>query len=532
MLKYQSSVIKCKLINDKNCTWNCCMIQNGSQRYVVTTIAMILLSLPCKNLKNTFSKNLRDLSSLLLDVTVWIQSSNNKISAEFTTAWQSKRFNQIIKKVRFSSEMLSNDNGKNSNEAMACCDLHNNDELLSWFGVFSVENFNLSHWTLPNSFVNLYQGMTVWTNSFPFGDSNYEAFYNCISKGILCNIIDDVFLLIDACCLPGSQGAWVYGKNFKPLGVVIWPLELKTGQLAGMSIVCSWKEVFSSFMIQSTPLRLTLVNKIALEKSKIDASSKEIEVVSLRHSNGWGSGVVVMLDELSKKIYIATCRHVVEPANNQVLCANFFCGTRMHRTTYAKVVYSSMKKSWLDFALLEVNCDCTLFSDVLQKMQNFCIKSDQIYILNYARNYQRGKSIISKGYCLFDSTAITPTITKGILSSMVFAKNNALVPKNSPILLHSNCTVLDGISGGGIFSAHDWVFYGLVVNNIKEHFDDQKCILYQNINFVLPAAVFMPTVLSYRTNKSDFSVLNRMSFDVGFQKAWLVPTHSFCVSKL
>ena len=528
-LGVNACLIKAKLINDKECTWNGCLFEHDNKACVITTAVSIAMLLPCKHLKLIVSKRFKNLSSYVLDVQIGIkpEARSEKLvlfNAIIMAAWKSYKFARTLRQVKFSSEFIAGQNQSQFSDSSFCCYLHQDDDLLSWFVMLDVENFKISFpWLSVNAETTLHQGMEVCSFSYPFGDDYHPSFHNCISKGIISNQINDNFLLIDACCLPGSHGAVVVTSENEMVGFVICPLELKNGQLTGMTIVCSWKEVYGSYLEQHCFEKLAGNSVLSVNKLG-DNHSKGVEVVCLQHGRGWGSGVAVGInkDLHRSSLFVATCCHVVAPAANRRLQATLFCGTKNQVILEAKVIYSTVKDSWLDFALLEIPCKASIASKLIGQMQDCLVEKGTLSYLRYPSKYTAGTALFAKGHCLFENSCMLPTITNGVLSQALYAERYADVLNHSPVLLHTNCIVLDGASGGGVFSGDQQCFYGLIVNNVKQLFDDQKHVLYPKINFVLPSGVFMPFVVSFLLKNSSFAVLDDLALDKQLKQHWLL----------
>ena len=534
--------VKCYLTNDKECCWSGCLLKLNNQASVVTTLAHIAFTLPCKQLRFAAARRFGTISSFLLNVDIYVKHKAKsekvkKYSGTTIAVWKSYKLASSLREVKFTSDLLANENQSNFPDAPNCCSAHRDDSLLSWFILFSIENWGDHDVFVPHPY-QISQGMTVWTYSYPFGDIDHAAFHNCASKGIISNIINDALLVVDASTLPGSHGAGVYTSNSKLIGIVICPLELKTGQMTGLTVVCCWKEVKKALMDQTNFFKSPvggsrLISNIRSEINGLNGFCFSVEVVCLRHSRGWGSGVIVAVDASKKgsKFYIATCRHVVEPAKTNIIQTRLFCGSKYAVKLSSKVVYCSPKISWLDFALLEATCAHEITYKLNERLKHTTFEKDSLRFLKYASAYDIGTSVFAKGHCLFDSGSISPTVTSGIISNVLYAKRLVSMLGQGPVLIHSNCTVLDGASGGGIFSNDNWCFYGLVVNNVKELYDDDKHVLYQKINFVLPASVFMPSVISYILRTLPFSVLDRVATDEELKTQWLLQHNQSCFAK-
>nr|XP_018667509.1 peroxisomal leader peptide-processing protease-like [Ciona intestinalis] len=374
--------------------------------------------------------------------------------------------------------------------------------------------------------------MEVTTTSFPFGAETLGTFGGCVSTGIICNVVEDQLMIIDARVLPGSEGGAVISVNQDVVGIIVSPLVLKTGQLSGLSLVCEINEVLKSF--RDVCYKNTLNSGVqffhkTLSKGELCAEEKSGKinsagVVVLENNKGWGSGVVVAINYKLKdnaSIIIATCRHVVQPVADWGVRVQFCSGKNQVKRN-GTIIYKS-KVSWLDFALVKVDCDVTFSQRLIQDISNFIKISHTCFVLKYETNYFKGVDVYATGHCLLEHHKNGPTITHGILSNVLYLPQNAFNTFSKAVMLQTTCIVHDGASGGAVFSKLDNKLLGLIVNNVKEVFTEERFTLYPDVNFILPAVLFMPLLCKYLLGKMNvFENLDILSESKEIQNVWFL----------
>ncbi|XP_076808089.1 peroxisomal leader peptide-processing protease-like [Clavelina lepadiformis] len=538
--------------SQKKYFWSGLVFGSDNDWFVISSFFPLAYILSCEELKEFGNKSYKSSFDVSVKCKAHVRMSNQdyvELPAVPLLAWKCIDFANVWNRVNIKQTYGILDSEKHFQHS--CCVAHETEEFLPWFVLFQLRNANRSdafvtrkipgckHKSQRLHNIDMQQGMAIWTSSCPFGDSAMTLFHGSLSKGILCNIIKDTVYIIDAHCLPGSEGGGVYSKKFHLIGIIVCSLVLKTQQMAGVSIACSAKTLWSSLrdVLATTSCRLhkskvlyqllsDCYHSTETDTSEVDScTSSKPEVVSLHHRKGWGSGVVVGIDLTKGNSYIllVTCCHVVEPGANNILHAKFYCGSKNRMTLNAHVVYCS-RKSWLDFAVLKIYCSTEIAENILSGIKTYVNKiGNMVYSVNYAVHYKKGQLVFARGHCLFETDAFQPTITHGVISSIGFSPKSFLPHISQvPILLHTTCIVHDGASGGALYSTSQNLFYGIIVNNVKETYADDKQILYPQVSFILPAQLFMPAVKGFLLNSNKtFSLLEDLASNVEISKNWL-----------
>jgi len=95
-------------------------------------------------------------------------------------------------------------------------------------------------------------GSVVHVVGTPYGNLSPAVFLNSVSKGVLSNIAgaDQVLLLTDARCIPGTEGGAIYAQSWQhdcpPFGIVVASLCWKANEWIGLSLGCRLSSVLNS----------------------------------------------------------------------------------------------------------------------------------------------------------------------------------------------------------------------------------------------------------------------------------------------
>ncbi|XP_039265899.2 peroxisomal leader peptide-processing protease-like [Styela clava] len=461
-----------------------------------------------------------------------------KVSKKYQTvfgspiiAWECSDFEQqqkAIFKPKLDWNMSSNGSDKVENEPT----------ILSWFILYQLDANEMSKLdfdklrcqasSLCTDF-HIRTGQPIETRSYPFGPDIMEIFTSAVSTGIISNVsLDKSLFLIDARCLPGSEGGSVITLvSHKLVGIIVAPLCWKNQELVGFSVCCSVQSIFSSLqnVLQSNPIydvRILVISclKAFEDNQLLPSKNKGPTVVRIDVAGIWGSGVVVAATKSKNlcEVTIVTCRHVVENAigRNHVKISVIFENGKSY---IGKLLFASDEASAYDLAVLNVEIDRSSPENLcLKQMHEYELANGrQIFMIPYSKHFSKGSPIHVKGYPLFDvDIDLGATVCSGVLSNISY--NNA----DAPILLHSTCLVHRGSSGGGLICSVTGELQGIVVNHVK----DENCnVSYPDVNFSIPCNVFMPVVLDYLLSQErDLNSLNCYDNDV--VRAWnMEPSH-------
>lgn len=191
-------------------------------------------------------------------------------------------------------------------------------DVLSWFAVLTVPHWNRGNIVPHIRSDYLKKGCTVIACGSPFGSVCPDLFMSTLSQGIVSNLYgeDNVVILTDARCLPGTEGGGLFVKEERHVylvGVIVAPLCWKSSDWIGLSLVCSLHVILRN-------IRQSAICNHALQKVVGNISNNEHEhglllsdglashptVALVESGHLWGSGI------LYKHRLILTCRHVVD----------------------------------------------------------------------------------------------------------------------------------------------------------------------------------------------------------------------------
>jgi len=162
-----------------------------------------------------------------------------------------------------------------------------------------------------------HRGQPLRVIASAFGLVSPAVFRNCVTKGILSNVVgkDDALLLTDARCLAGSEGAMVLSDDGRLVGMVLPPVPRQDATLIELGLALSLHAFWTALGLPPIPALgdegALLSPSPAVHLATAPAfPSRASEAVALVQVGGsWGSGVLVSADGL-----VVTCAHVVRPA--------------------------------------------------------------------------------------------------------------------------------------------------------------------------------------------------------------------------
>lgn len=335
------------------------------------------------------------------------------------------------------------------------------------------------------------KGQGVVVVGSPFGVLSPHTFSNCLSTGIVCNIlkaddssIDPLLYFIDARCLPGNEGSPVYAQSSGSLiGMLLPRLERIDDFAMELYPVLPCAELYKLFASKLNGQSLNLTTARQLDCPVWH--SNESSVVAVRVNSHWGSGCV-----LDRSGHILTNAHLLRPfvstyfkhtnPQQSILQGWLEDGSRVsvrfrHSSAYlpAQVVYVSPTHA--DVAVLRVQ-------GLPSTVRPIRIQHD--------RSPFRGMPVVAIGYPVFppDHGVSQPWWTTGVLSKVVQDRHR------KPCMLQSTAAIHQGNSGGGLFD-RDGYFQGLVTLNARDK--NRKTI--PHLNFHIPSAVLTPVQLFVET---------------------------------
>ncbi|XP_053306039.1 peroxisomal leader peptide-processing protease [Spea bombifrons] len=374
---------------------------------------------------------------------------------------------------------------------------------LQWFAVLKMpgplakihDNVRFTHAS------KLLKGSTVYACGSPFGSFYPDIFLNAISKGVLSNVSGDqnVVLLTDARCLPGSEGGGIYSVEQGILclvGIIVAPLCWKSNEWVGLTLACSVSHILHniiktfgktgmSFQSDLKPL-IPMENCVTdLKTNPGPAAGLAASVVLVDSGPVWGSGVL-----LNENI-VLTCRHVIRGASKVTVKIRSSTNEK-YRAIKAQVVFSSEEASPYDIAIVELE---EFFTENPQPvLASGCCVGEDVLIIGYGAFGERSG----------------PSVTSGILSGIISVGD-------TPVMLQTTCAVHGGSSGGPLFTAQSGELLGIVASNTR---DNSTGATYPHLNFCIPVSVFQDALHKY-TEHGDlraFQELNKASHSV--RNAW------------
>ncbi|XP_041921983.1 peroxisomal leader peptide-processing protease [Alosa sapidissima] len=370
-----------------------------------------------------------------------------------------------------------------------------NFDVLSWFAVLTVPYWNRSN-TIPHvRSGSLKKGCTVIACGSPFGSQCPDLFMSTLSKGIVSNLYgeDNVVILTDARCLPGTEGGGVFvedGRHVYLVGLIVAPLCWKSSDWIGLTLVCSLHAILRNIQ-QSAMVNQAIqqcVGNISNNEHQLGLLSSESlvknpTVALVQSGQFWGSGI------LYKHRLILTCRHVVD--GKSVVKVKFYVDGRFH-TMMGDVVFSTEASSPYDIAVVQLKTD-----------------PPYEFVPQFASFFQPGEDVIAIAYGVFGGIC-GPSMTSGILSRVV-------THKSRPVMLQTTCAVQAGASGGAVVRADTGELLGLVSSNTRDFTAE---VTYPHLNFSIPVTVLEPLLKGFAVtgDAEVFEDLNRI--DKGVRTIW------------
>ncbi|KAM3914113.1 peroxisomal leader peptide-processing protease [Leptodactylus fuscus] len=379
---------------------------------------------------------------------------------------------------------------------------------LHWFAILKLQS------PLPHTHKmgimdssKLVKGGTVYACGSPFGSFYTDIFLNTISKGVLSNIAGDqnVVLLTDARCLPGSEGGGIFafGEGVVHLvGIIVAPLCWKTNEWVGLTVACSLSHILDSInkILGRTEVGLknelgTLLLADHCRPKHMGLGSIEklmASVVLVDSGQAWGSGVL-----LSSNL-VLTCRHVIRNSL-KVTVKIYHPKTPAGHHTYegyqaikGRVLFATQAFSPYDIAVVELEESIRGIPEPVLASE-YCTGED-VYVIGFGALGER----------------CGPSVTSGVLSTVISVGN-------VPVMLQTSCAVHGGSSGGPLFAAESGQLLGIVASNTR---DNCTGATYPHLNFSIPITIVGAAIQRYRKygDLRSFGELNKAGHAV--QDVW------------
>ncbi|XP_026569323.1 peroxisomal leader peptide-processing protease [Pseudonaja textilis] len=370
--------------------------------------------------------------------------------------------------------------GNDFEQEVANSSEHEDWRALHWFALLRIlepaDSLGAS-WVSCVPAGSLKKGDTVFTCGSPFGSLCPEIFMNTLSKGIVSNLAgaSNALVLIDARCLPGTEGGSVFvlsGMGAHLVGIIVAPLCWKSTEWVGLTLVCAVDSILESVagvlsgsrgflkpsllpteLVTKSPAAVVLRN--GLDRHLLDA------VVLVECGPTWGSGVMM------NSRLLLTCRHVVGGASNVRI--RFLTSPNRDSVVKGNVVFATKDSSPYDVALVELEEGLSTLPD-----------------LPLASTFHPGEDVSIVSFGVFGQ-ACGPSVTSGILSAVITVEDK-------PVMLQATSAVHGGSSGGALFGTHSGKLLGIVASNTR---DNSAGVTYPHLNFSIPVTVLRSAILEY-----------------------------------
>uniref|UniRef100_A0A8C5Q5K1 Peroxisomal leader peptide-processing protease n=1 Tax=Leptobrachium leishanense TaxID=445787 RepID=A0A8C5Q5K1_9ANUR len=345
-------------------------------------------------------------------------------------------------------------------------------EYLHWFAVLKLQSplTCMSPRTIFTPATRLHKGSVVFACGSPFGSFYPDIFLNSISKGVLSNVAGEqnVVLLTDARCLPGSEGGGIFSFEDSVLGlvgIIVAPLCWKTNEWVGLTLACSVSLILENLVQASRRFSIDVNNQLMQLMpvgncvTNVRRTLQPVEqlipsVVLVDSGQVWGSGVLL------KANIVLTCRHVLRGAS-KVSVKIRPPTSEKYRTITGRVVFASSESSPYDIAVLELEgLSGAIPEPVLASQYNI---GEEVFVVGFG--------------ALGESCG--PSVTSGILSAVICAEE-------APVMLQTTCAVHGGSSGGPLFAEGSGELLGIVASNTR---DNSTGATYPHLNFSIPVTV-------------------------------------------
>uniref|UniRef100_A0A8C5QZM8 Peroxisomal leader peptide-processing protease n=1 Tax=Leptobrachium leishanense TaxID=445787 RepID=A0A8C5QZM8_9ANUR len=261
----------------------------------------------------------------------------------------------------------------------------------------------------------------------------------------------NVVLLTDARCLPGSEGSGIFSFEDSVLGlvgIIVAPLCWKTNEWVGLTLACSFNLILENLVRASRRFSTDVKNQlmqlmpVGNRVTNLRRTLQPVEqlipsVVLVDSGQVWGSGVLL------KTNIVLTCRHVLRGAS-KVSVKIRPPTSKKYRTITGRVVFASSESSPYDIAVLELEALSGAIPEPVLASQNNI--GEEVFVVGFGA---LGESC-------------DPSVTSGILSAVICAEE-------APVMLQTTCAVHGGSSGGPLFAEGSGELLGIVASNTRDN---------------------------------------------------------------
>ncbi|NXN71681.1 TYSD1 protease, partial [Himantopus himantopus] len=379
-------------------------------------------------------------------------------------------------------------------------------QALPWFAWLRVPGLDTpgGGWTARANAACLRKGEGLVACGSPFGALCPDLFLNTLSRGVVSNLAgeDNVLVLTDARCLPGTEG----GGAFLPspagpclVAVIAASFCWKGAEWVGLTLLCSLTAILrsSAGVLDEAGV---VVPAVPGRVAAVQAGSRQDPLgwaVLVECGAAWGSGVLLAPHLL------LTCRHVVE-AGDTVRVTLVPGPGRAATILEGHVVFATEASSPFDVAVVELEKSVPGF--VPPRLADTFLQGEEVSVVGFGAL----------------GRACGPSVTMGVLSAVVTVAGR-------PVMLQTTCAVHGGSSGGPLISSRSGRLLGIVASNTR---DTSVGSTYPHLNFCIPITILQPPIVRYcRTgDPNTFAGLNWAG--EGVRAAWRLQQQPGPPSKL
>ncbi|NWU62559.1 TYSD1 protease, partial [Pterocles burchelli] len=387
-----------------------------------------------------------------------------------------------------------------------------NPRALHWFAWLRVPGLHTpgGGWMARASTGSLRKGEGLVACGSPFGALCPDLFLNTLSQGVVSNLAgeENVLILTDARCLPGTEGGGVFlpsPAGSRLVAIIAASFCWKGAEWIGLTLLCSITAILhsSAGVLDDARVAVPPVPPGQVVAVQAGAGQDPPGWAALVECGAtWGSGVL-----LGPQLLV-TCRHVVEA--RVPLRVTLAPSPGWGATVLAgHVVFTTEELSPFDVAVVALEdsvpgfvppCPADTFypgkkcgGDVRcwsgvehhPLAPTFCPSGEEVHVVGFGAL----------------GRACGPSVTAGVLSAVV-------VVAGRPVMLQTTCAVHRGSSGGPLLSARTGRLLGIVASNTR---DTSMGATYPHLNFCIPVTILQSPLARYcRTgDPSAFTGLNR-----------------------
>ncbi|KAJ0257943.1 Glyoxysomal processing protease [Hirschfeldia incana] len=401
------------------------------------------------------------------------------------------------------------------------------------------------------------KGDTLVTLGSPFGILSPLHFFNSVSTGSISNCyssgsLKNSLMIADVRCLPGMEGAPVFGKNGHLIGILIRPLRQKNTGVE-VQLVVPWGAITAacSHLLPSDEGKTShWGNEVVRIEPVQVAVEKAMESICLITVNDgvWASGVV-----LNEHGLILTNAHLLEPwrfakggvygegddngLRPHVLGAEEFSSTRsrfwehesqtLPRKAPADLHVKKYRHNFLQTGHRDIRvrlCHHGSWTWCTAKVVYICKEQLDVALLQLedvpgtlqpiAADFSSpplGTPAHVVGHGLFGPRCgLSPSVCSGVVAKVVHTKKRLYAQPilqdttEFPAMLETTAAVHPGGSGGAVVNSSGYMI-GLVTSNARHG----AGTLIPHLNFSIPCAVLAP-IFKFAEDMQNMEILQTL----------------------